>query len=303
MPADATHEFGSQDTEIKLSVVESYLRSYTTALKSKWPNLWYIDAFAGTGQRTVRVAARNGDLFDEPVPEVIEQRRGSAQIAIDIDPPFDRLIFMDANERHCAALDELKKSYSDRDISVIQGDANKLIQARIDWSGWKSTRAVMFLDPYGMDVEWETLVAISRTKAIDVWYLFSLSGLYRQAARNLEAVDASKRAALTRMLGTNEWEQEIYSPVENQNLLSLIEPFEARQRQADVQGLEGYVKRRLETIFPLVMDPLPLPVQRKPQRFSLFCAISNPDPKALGLAKKFGNHILNAGRSSQVRPR
>lgn len=30
------------------------------------------------------------------------------------------------------------------------------------------TVPVMFLDPYGMDVDWETLEAISRTKAIDV---------------------------------------------------------------------------------------------------------------------------------------
>jgi three-Cys-motif partner protein len=170
------HEFGSQDTDLKLSVVEYYLKTYTKALRGKWPALWFIDAFAGTGSRTVRVGARGGDLFDEAVPEQIEQRRGSARIALDVVPPFDRLVFMEQNPRYCQALRELKAQYPGRDIDIVEGDANELIRREIDWDGWKRTRAVMFLDPYGMTVDSTTLEAIARTKAIDVWYLFSLSG-------------------------------------------------------------------------------------------------------------------------------
>jgi hypothetical protein len=69
-------------------------------------------------------------------------------------------------------------------------------------------------------------------------------------------------------------------------------------RHADVQGLERYVKRRLETIFAKVFAPKALPVDTKPQRFLLFLCISNADPKAIGLATKIANHILNAGNSS-----
>jgi hypothetical protein len=71
-----------------------------------------------------------------------------------------------------------------------------------------------------------------------------------------------------------------------------------KQRTADVRGLERYVKRRLETIFPKVLDPLALPVHQRPQRFSLFFCISNADPKALGLATRVANHILRLGSSS-----
>lgn len=202
--ADEEHEFGGQHTEIKLELVEKYLRAYMSALRTKFNHLWYIDAFAGTGSRTVRVEPRDGDLFDAPVPARTETRRGSARIALDVTPAFDRLIFMDVSAEHCAALRGLKAEYENRDISILQGDANRLIQDQIKWEGWKSTRAVMFLDPYGMEVEWVTLAAIAETRAIDVWYLFSLSGLYRQAARNIDSVDDAKRRALTRMLGTDE---------------------------------------------------------------------------------------------------
>src|SRR3984893_12705789 len=77
------HEFGSQDTDLKLSVVETYLRTYTRALTGKWPEIWYIDAFAGTGSRTVRVAARGGDLFACSIASIriaISGRLGSSRV-------------------------------------------------------------------------------------------------------------------------------------------------------------------------------------------------------------------------------
>ena len=223
--ANDEHEFGDQHTEIKLELVEKYLRAYMSALRNKFSHLWYIDAFAGTGSRTVRVEARDGDLFDAPAPARTETRRGSARIALDVSPAFDRLIFMDMNPDHCAALEALKAANKGRDIEILHGDANRLIQDEIRWDGWNRTRAVMFLDPYGMQVEWDTLRAIAETQAIDVWYLFSLSGLYRQAARNIDSVDAAKRRALTRMLGTDEWERELYSRIEPaQSLLDGLDP-------------------------------------------------------------------------------
>jgi hypothetical protein len=40
MPVDP--EFGAQHTELKLSIVESYLKAFTTALKPHFAELWYI---------------------------------------------------------------------------------------------------------------------------------------------------------------------------------------------------------------------------------------------------------------------
>src|SRR4029079_16726196 len=70
MPVD--HEFGGQHTELKLSIIEKYLQAYSSALRNKFPELLYIDAFAGTGKRTVKVEARGEDLFDAEVPESVE---------------------------------------------------------------------------------------------------------------------------------------------------------------------------------------------------------------------------------------
>jgi three-Cys-motif partner protein len=198
--AISDHEFGGVSTDLKLSMVHDYLSAFTRALESKFSERWYIDAFAGTGERTVRLDAIAANLFNEETPDRVERRRGSAQLAIDTAPPFNRLIFMDQKAKHCEALRALAKAHPEKRIDVLQGEANAEIRRLIANHSWASTRAVMFLDPYGMSVEWETLRAIRGTGAIDVWYLVSLAGLFRQAARDESALDEKKSAALTRML-------------------------------------------------------------------------------------------------------
>jgi three-Cys-motif partner protein len=293
------HEFGGQHTELKLSVVEQYLKAFSTALRPHF-RLVYIDAFAGTGSRTVRVEARGADLLEAPVRESVEQRRGSAQIAIEVSPPFHKLICIEQNPRYCEALRALATNQPRHDISVIEGDANEQIQAEIARIDWRGARGVLFLDPYGMEVAWQTLEAIAKTSAIDVWFLFSLSGLYRQATRDRADMDETKRAALTKMLGTDAWENELYAPIVKADLFGDQGPL---MRQANVRGLEEYVRRRLGTIFPKVFEPLRLPIEQRPQRYSLFCCISNASPKAIGLATNIANHILKAGISSKVASR
>ena len=295
MPID--HEFGDQHTELKLSIVEKYLKFFTTALRGKFRELWYIDAFAGTGSRTVRHEERAAGLLDPGEPERIERRRGSARIAIDVKPPFDFIVFIESKPAYAAALQELAAIHPNRRITVVRNDANEALKSLISANSWRSTRAVLFLDPYGMELEWSTLEKVAETKAIDVWFLFPLAGLYRQATRHLADIDVHKRAALTRMFGSDDWEKELYPKTTREDLFEGISE-EPRRRSANVAGLEAYAKYQLETIFAAVLKPLPLPSHKRPQRFSLFFCISNDDPKAIGLATKIGNHILKAGSSS-----
>ncbi len=43
---------------------------------------------------------------------------------------------------------------------------------------------VIFLDPYAMILNWDSLSSIANTKAFDVWYLFPLSAVNRVLPRN-----------------------------------------------------------------------------------------------------------------------
>jgi three-Cys-motif partner protein len=121
-------------------VLKSYLAAYTKALKDK-PTATqpfrkaYIDAFAGTGSRAARERGTTtvpGDLLfpdlNEPAPQKLLD--GSAKLALQVEPRFDKYIFIERSSERCHQLETLKQEFSDlaADIDVRQGDANEVIQ-------------------------------------------------------------------------------------------------------------------------------------------------------------------------------
>lgn len=158
------HDFGGHWTEKKLDCVKQYLEPYLTATKNKGFHRVYIDAFAGTGYRnTEGVEATD-------MEEAQQLSDGSARIALKLGG-FDEYILVEQDKRHCEALEKLKKEFPDRKITIINSDANDFLLSFCKNKNWQKTRAVLFLDPYGLSVKWTTLVQIAATKAIDVWYL------------------------------------------------------------------------------------------------------------------------------------
>lgn len=245
-------------------------------MQGKGFDLWYVDAFAGTGEVTKRIAA--AETLVGPIPETVERRKGSAQIAIEIEPQFDRLVFMEQKPTHVAALEALRAKYPARNITVHKGDANDLLKLADGWKGWKKTRAVVFLDPYGLQVDWATLEALAHTEAMDIWYLVSLSGLYRQATRDPAGICEVKRASLTRFLGTDDWEKAWYRPEAQPSLFG--DDTDGFKRTNDLRVLEEFVAERFRTIFPRVTGPKRLYNDQGAPMFSLFFLMANPSPKA-----------------------
>ena len=304
MARSGAHRFGSESTDLKLDVVSAYLGAFTTALKNKFAELVYIDVFSGSGAREVLHRASSANLIEDAREEWIEERRGSARIALETTPRFTKLVFIEQKKAFCRALRELAAGYPGRDVEVIRGNADQMVLAAISRPSWAGARAVMFIDPYGMQLSWATLEAIRRTEAIDVWYLVTLQGLYRQAA-DRRKITRKKRAALNRMLGTDAWETAWYTPQSPGGLFELMgeKPGMTDHRVAGVDEIEQFVADRLKALFPKVSGPLRLNTKNGKPGFALFFACSNPNPAAYGLATKIADHILKVGRSSQVRPR
>ncbi len=301
MANQGSHRFGSDSTELKLDVIGSYLHAFTTALRKKFPELIYIDVFSGSGAREVLHSAAPANLIEDARGERIEERRGSARIALDTQPPFTKVIFIEQKKAFCIALEELAGSYPGRSIEVLRGDANDLILQAISRS-WAGTRAVMFIDPYGMQLRWSTLEAIRRTEAVDVWYLVTLQGLYRQATLSRGDITPRKREALNRMLGTEGWEAAWYTPT---SVGTLFDPPDGPRvmgdrRVADVNEMEAFMAARLRDLFPMVSGPLRLKTKNGAPGFALFFACSNPNPAAFSVAAKIANYILKVGKLSQV---
>lgn len=302
------HDFGGNWTDRKLNVLRQYLIFFTTALRKQRFELIYIDGFAGSGGRMVeKIISHASPMFGMPGHSERIDVPGSARIALETTPPFDRMILIERHGKRFAALQQLCARYPKVQVEPLQGETNQALVHLCGTTPWRivsnerrGIRAVLFLDPYGMNLEFSTLEAIAATKAIDVWYLFPLSGVYRQAARSGTKLTPAKRSAITRILGTGDWDAEFY-PATYKNDMFGGTP--EALRTADVTAIETYVHRRLKAVFPTVTEPMRLCMDNGTPLYSLFFAVSNPDPKAIGLARRGANHILKAGISSQVRPR
>jgi three-Cys-motif partner protein len=272
------NRFGGPWTRLKLDTLEGYLRFYTTALKNKGFRLHYIDAFAGSGICEIR----KGDE--------VERLVGSAQRAINVSPPFDRFDFIESDRRRVKALREIKAKYPDRNIHIHEADANDKLKEICTGRDWRSTRAVLFIDPYGMSMNYDTLKAVADTQAIDVWYLFPLSALVRQAAKDRRAVTPDKESALTRLLGDDSWHDIWYSKNPTVDMFN----DDRYQRDVDVDAIEEFVLHRLAQIFPKVAQPRRLYLNGNVSLFSLIFAVSNPAPKAIELSMRAANRLLQA---------
>ena len=71
-------------------------------------------------------------------------------------------------------------------------------------------RAVMFLDPYGMQVEWTTIELIAAARHIDLWYLFPV-GIVQRLLHRRGKIIPQWEAALDRVLGDREWRDRFYA--------------------------------------------------------------------------------------------
>ena len=281
MPKPAKQRFGAAHTQIKLGALANYLPAYTTALKKAGFTLHYVDAFAGTGKCTISMGGR-----DRTIP-------GSAWLALACDPPFHKFAFIEKSPSKAKQLRHLLREFPGRDTVVQEGDANDLLPAYLSALN-RSDRAVVNLDPFGMDVNWTTLEKIATSQIADAWYLFPLSSFYRQAARDARAIDANKSAALTRMCGPHDWRAALYAPSKQ---LDIFTGQGSDQRDADAYRMAEWFTGCLKGTFPGVAGPHILYLRRADGSrgaplFALYFLVSNPGGKAQALAMRIAGAVF-----------
>lgn len=275
-------DFGGVWTERKLSVVRRYLEAYAQALKNQPFKRLYIDAFAGTGDRAEK---RRESLPLLDLPELDAITKGSARLALEVNPPFDTYVLIERAARRASELSALVQAYPDRNITVLNADANQAIVDLCQITNWRETRAVVFLDPYGLQVAWDTLVAISRTKALDVWILFPTGmGLNRLLTKDGN-IPVEWQEALDRFIGTREWRGTFYKVEEATDLFGAVD--RRLVKTADAERFEMFLLNRLKSIFPVVMQRgVPLTNSKGQTMYLLLFASANPSRKVKTLALK-----------------
>jgi three-Cys-motif partner protein len=288
------HQFGGQWTEDKLTRLRKYLKAYVTIFKgnpkASWFQTIYVDAFAGTGSRDIPSTDGQSLLPVLDEEDVKDFRKGSAKIALETEPSFDQFFFIEQNPRYATQLEQLREQFPSKNnlITILRDNANLSL---IKWCGdtnWRTHRAVVFLDPYGMQVEWKTIEAIAQTQAIDLWLLFPLGQSVNRLLTKKSPPEGAWADRLTRFFGTPTWKDVFYQPSPQLDMFGTNERVE---KTATFDAIKDFFVQRLTSVFAKVAENPLLLYNSKNVPIYLFC-FASANPKGAKTAVKIAQDIL-----------
>jgi three-Cys-motif partner protein len=288
------HQFGGSWTEEKLNRVRKYLTAYTTIFTQNpgaaTYQTIYVDAFAGTGYRTASSQPTSTALPLFADEDAASLQQGSAAIALETEPPFNHYLFIEQVAERAVELQRLQQQFPHRAqrITIRHDNANTFLQQWCRVTNWRTYRAMVFLDPYGMDVEWATIEAIAQTHAIDLWLLFPLGQAVNRLLTRHGPPEESWAQRLTQIFGTEGWKEAFYrAPTQG----TLFGADTALEKGADFDTIGAFFVQRLETVFArVVKKPLPLRNTKNVPIYLLCFAAGNP--KGAPTAVKIASYIL-----------
>lgn len=132
----------------KYHFLKRYLELFSTGMKNRWPQRYYLDLFASAGMARVRDS-------DEIVYT-------SALLAATMRDPFTRLVLCERDPLRVGALRErLTRFDLPNEPVVIAGDANQRIPDLLALIPSRDALTVTFADPFGLHLDFETVRAIA----------------------------------------------------------------------------------------------------------------------------------------------
>lgn len=278
-------EFGSGHTETKLRTVEAYLKTFTTALSGKF-QLVYVDAFAGSGASIPKKDDRQIKLI-----ETVDIIDGSTRRALRIEPSFDRFIFIEKLQRNRTSLETLREEFPDQSdkIEILAGDANERLREFAKNLDRRNARAVVFIDPFGLSLEWSTIAKLGRTERVDLWYLVPAAGMSRQV--KLDGTELESSRLLDKVLGFEDWRGRL---IETSLSIDIFgDPISTTRKIGGAAELSEIVQERLATEFAGGVADTVLPLGRGGRHeFSLVFACANPSERASSLALRLAEAVL-----------
>jgi len=174
---------------LKLAILAYYVDVYTTIIKARFAETYYLDLFAGPGLDLIK--RTNDIIFGSPM---------IADRATRTSKKFDKLILVEKDKTFANALEKLLPG-----ATVISQDANSggLDAALNMFPKGRSVPFLAFVDPEGLEIQWETLRVLLESWS-DVIINYQPSAV-RRAVGSISTSE-SFAATLTKFFGTKDWE-------------------------------------------------------------------------------------------------
>lgn len=262
------NNFGGNWTYQKIRIIEDYAKAYLQIMKEHpyW-KLLYFDGFAGSGE--IRI--------DGPLDSGVIEGAAKKIVAIKAPRMFDLCYFVELDKRKAKQLEQSINQIRSAGVHVIQEDCNKKL---LDMAGFlrsekgKKHKVLAFIDPCGMEVNWESLAAL-KGLSIDMWLLVPTGiGVNRLLTKNHQIPDVwwSKLEAFYG-LSRDLLNQAFYS-TSTVNTLFGTETVVQKVPQA-VKKIESIYTDRLREVFKYVSRPYIMKNTTKSIMFHFVLASNN----------------------------
>lgn len=181
-------------SEKKYSLMGGYCEIFNAGIKNKFNNRVYVDLFAGSGYASIKGKSKI--------------LKSSALIVLSIPTPFTKYIFCELDESKIKALEaRAKRDHPDKDMLFICGNSNDNIGLVIDEIKklGPSTITFAFVDPFSLNLHFETIERLSKVGRIDFLILLALM---MNANRNLHNFIEEQSKTIDLFIKRNDWRNE-----------------------------------------------------------------------------------------------
>lgn len=277
------NNFGGNWTESKIEILVEYAQAYL-AIMNKNANrydwkLLYFDGFAGSG------FIKKGN--DENQKIII----GAAKRILDIEQPrpFDLYYFVEKEVDNAEELiQKVIKNYEHKKIKVANTDCNEKLKSMATFlksDKGKKHRVLAYIDPCGMQVNWESLLALKDLN-IDAWILVPTGmGVNRLLKKNGQISDAwLERLEVFLGMPKDEIIEYFYNTTVVQTLFG--EEIVTSKEQRAIERSAQLYEARLKEIFKFVTNPYILKNKSNSTMFHFYMVSNNKT------ARKIGNEIV-----------
>jgi len=275
--AETENKFGGFWTERKIDIFIKYLLAYLQIMKKTKFKLVYFDGFAGSGY----IESKGKPLIE-----------GVALNVLSITEPreFDVYYLVELDERKSKNLKLLlNKEFPDKKSKtfVMKEDCNKKL---IDLSNFlhknKKYRALVFIDPKGMQLKWES-IKVFKDLGIDLWILVPTGlGVNRLLSKDGNKISKAFMSKLSEFLDMSETEILDYYYKQETELTLFGEETNLKKNENAIDKSVELIRMKLNEIFKLVSVPFPMKTSKNSILYHFIFASNN----AAGV--KIANEII-----------
>ncbi len=272
------NQFGGNWTQQKIEMVVAYAKAYLIIM-NKYPQfkLLYFDGFAGSG---------NIYKNDETDFDII---KGTALRILEINQPkpFDLYYFVEKDIKNKNELEALiEQDFKSKNTHVVSEDCNVKLKSMADYLRKKpSFRALVFVDPYGMALDWSSIECL-KGLGIDLWILVPTGMGVGRLLKNDYNISEAWLERLERFMGL---ERDVILPYfykeSKKNTLFGEETIIEKERNAIEKAGDLY-KERLYTVFKYVSTPFVMKNSTNSIMYHFMMATNNPT------ALKIANDVI-----------